>query len=110
LTTAQEIFRRHLDQRDTLHVPARNEVEGHVDASRLRNHIPGVLVYGPLVEGVEDGHLGRAARAPDISGYRLERLAGTAGEEDAYALAGELPGDRAANGPASAVDDRVPVL
>jgi hypothetical protein len=69
-----------------------------------------VLVYGPLVEGVEDGHLGQAARAPDVSGYRLERLAGTAGEENACTLAGEFPGDRAADGPASAVDDGVLVL
>jgi hypothetical protein len=60
-----------------------------------------VRLDGPLVEGVDDCRFGRAARGLDVRGYELERLAGPAGEEDPRAIAGELLGNRAANGPSS---------
>ncbi len=98
------------DQRDPLYVPARDEVEGDVDAARLGGHSPGVLVDGLLVEGVEFGHLGRPASGSDVLGDRLERLAGASGEEDPGALAGEGPGNAAADPSGGAVYDGVLVL
>ena len=69
-----------------------------------------MLVHGLLVEGVEDGHLGGPAIGLDVVGDRLQRLAGATDEEDPRALAGELPGDRAADGPTRTVDHGVLVL
>jgi hypothetical protein len=90
-----------------LHVPARDEVEGHVDATFLGSHGPGVLVDSLLVEGVEDGHLCQATRGGDVGGDRLQRLAGAAGKKDPRAFPGELFGDRAAYGSAPSVDHGV---
>jgi hypothetical protein len=69
-----------------------------------------VLLHGPLVEGVEDGRFGCPARGHDVRGYRIERLAGVTGEEDACALPGELPGDRSSDRSSCSVDDGVLVL
>jgi hypothetical protein len=69
-----------------------------------------VIFHNLLVEGVEHGHLCRAARGLDIPGDRLELLAGATDEEDASALLGEFPGDRAAYCSSPTVDDGVVVL
>ena len=58
-----------------------------------------MLVDGPLVEGVELGHLGRDARGRDVGGENLERLQGAPGEEDSGAFASKGPGDAAADPP-----------
>jgi hypothetical protein len=76
----------------------------------MGNHLPGVLVYGLLVEGVEDGHLRRSACGLNVLGDRLKLLAGAPREEDPGSLVGEGASDRAADRAASSVDHGVLVL
>jgi hypothetical protein len=63
-----------------------------------------------LVECVDDGHLGRAARSRDRLRQRVERRARAPGQVDPGALTREGRCDAPADRSAGAVDDHVLVL
>ena len=86
-----------------------DHVEGDVDAALIPRP-PRRGVDGLLVERVDHGGLRPSARRADVVGDRRERGLGAAGQVDGRALAGECPGNRAADRSATAVDHRVLVL
>src|SRR5215204_1881539 len=93
---AYEILARHLRERDQLHVPDRDGIEGDVDAPRLLGYGVGVLLDGSLLKGVDLRRLGHSSRRGDLLGHLVERGKGATGEEDPCPLAGESAGYRAA--------------
>src|SRR5215207_2852005 len=104
---AYEILARHLRERDQLHVPDRDGVEGDVDAPRLLRYGLSMLLDGLLVEGVYSGRLGRSPRGGDLLSHRFDLGKRAAGEKDPRPLAGEGTGDGAADRSSRPVNHRV---
>src|SRR5712691_5272431 len=77
-------------------------VELDVDASSLLNDPAEILVNSAVVEGVDDGVAGPAARLIDLPRDGIKRALGPAGEEDLGAFGAELPGHSRSDGAASA--------
>jgi hypothetical protein len=74
-------------------------VEGDVNAPRSPRDCLGVLLDGPLVEGVDLGRLYYAPRGGDLPGHRVDLVNGATGEEDPRSFPGEGAGHGAAYGP-----------
>jgi hypothetical protein len=94
----------HLQQRGAVDVAMADGVEGDVDAAGPGGDGVGVLVHGPLVQGVDPGRLDRSPRAGDLGGHQVERGQGAAGQEDPRPLAGEGAGHGRPDRPGPPVD------
>lgn len=105
-----ELLERHLGHRGAVLVRVRDQVEGDVDASGLCRHGVDMLIDRHLVQCVDFGRLGHPTGEADLLGDLLERRPGAASEEDLRPLAGEGPGDRAADRAAASVDHGVLLL
>jgi hypothetical protein len=88
----------------------RDGVEKNIDSARLLDPVADVLFDCVLVERVDLGDLGSAARRDDLPGDCFERRKRPAGEKHPRALARERAGDGAADGPSPAIDDSVLVF
>jgi hypothetical protein len=99
-----------LGERRPLDVEDADGVECDVDTACARRDRIGVVGDGVLVERVDLGGLGGAARRRNLLGYSIERGERTPGEKDVRSLACEGPGDGAADRAAASVDHGVLVL
>jgi len=104
---AQEVVRLHIDERSSLCIPARDEVERDVDVAGFRDHVLDVTFHRALVQRVELGHLSRPAGRLDVLRNRVKLRARAADQKDARPLACKGPSDASAYPSAGAVDDSV---
>ena len=100
-----EVFERHLGKRSPLDIPVGDQVEGDVEAAGLRDHAVGVLVDRLLVERIQRGGVGHAARIADVGCHGFEPLQCPAGQVHPCPLARERTRDGAADRRA-AVEER----
>jgi hypothetical protein len=85
-------------------------IEGDVDAAGPRGHFVGVAQHGLFVERIDHRHVGKAAGSGDVPGHRVELAARAAREKHPGPGTGKGAGHRAADGAATAVDDRALAL
>jgi hypothetical protein len=107
---AQVLLDRHVHHRGALHVAVGDDVHRDVDAAAVADDGVGVRVDRALVERVQYRGFGAAAVLADVLRDLVQGGPGPPGEEDPRPLAGERPGDSAADRATSAVDDRVPAV